>query len=359
MRLSKELSATIDVARFVATVLVVAIHYNNRKAVLLETGTGVAYLLQEFVANGLARVAVPYFALASGFFAVRSLASWSDYKTSLLKRRRSLLLPYLLGSALILIASTLLLMVSFPNQPRDLSLATLASTLFLHPASGQYWYLRDLMLLSVLAGPFAWIIDRGMAGTVLLAALFVCWLLDLQFMPILDGFYLINVETLFFFYAGAWLVRRRSDIEFVLRGGAGVTLVIVLVWLALLIVRMAIDPTFDCWYVREFTPASLLLYKLGILVGIAALLRLSAPLVGKPGVDAGARHSFFVYLYHLVPLSYFRFFTERAIPVELQFFVDLTIALVVTFAVAALVARWMPVLYGWMTGGRAPVRENP
>ena len=65
----KKISSGLMVANLIATILIIAIHYTSKGHLiqLTEIG-GWNYLFQEFITNGIARIAVPFFALFFGYF---------------------------------------------------------------------------------------------------------------------------------------------------------------------------------------------------------------------------------------------------------------------------------------------------
>src|SRR5207245_2915026 len=59
--LTRTLSNALTVANLLAILLIVAIHYNTKSAIASTANWN--YIVQEFITNGIARAAVPLFAL--------------------------------------------------------------------------------------------------------------------------------------------------------------------------------------------------------------------------------------------------------------------------------------------------------
>jgi len=68
METKKELYSTFMVVNFVATILIISIHYQSNQMINSNEYFKWNYLIQEIIINGFARVSVPSFALISGFF---------------------------------------------------------------------------------------------------------------------------------------------------------------------------------------------------------------------------------------------------------------------------------------------------
>ena len=78
MYVKKEVSSTLMTSNLIATFFVIALHYNSKKAIDISEGYNWNYVLQEFLTNGVARVAVPFFAMISGFFLFGKIRDVSD-----------------------------------------------------------------------------------------------------------------------------------------------------------------------------------------------------------------------------------------------------------------------------------------
>jgi fucose 4-O-acetylase-like acetyltransferase len=98
MNIDRKISGTLMSANLIATILVIAIHYGTKGT---EPGT-LNYIFQEFLTNGVARIAVPFFALMSGYFMAATLHKKS-YIDVLLNKANSLLIPFLVASVVVLL----------------------------------------------------------------------------------------------------------------------------------------------------------------------------------------------------------------------------------------------------------------
>ena len=131
--------------------------------------------------------------------------------------------------------------------------------------------------------------------------------------------------------------------------------VVFVAWMGLIVLRSYVDPTLDIWYVSNYTLGSLMIYKIGILVGMASLLQLSSVLVNNRLLVYLSGLTFFAFLFHLVPLVYIvKAITMRFLPEYYGLYVNFPMAVVMVFLAGHIMAKFMPALYAKLTGGRDP-----
>lgn len=95
MQIDERLSNKIANAGFVAALLVVTIHLPTPSA-----QDGAPWWIHQFIGNGIAQLTVPYFFLVSGFLLGGHVFEKGWYARELLKRVRTLLVPYAIFSLL-------------------------------------------------------------------------------------------------------------------------------------------------------------------------------------------------------------------------------------------------------------------
>lgn len=353
--ISKELSGSLMAANLAATVLVVAMHYKTNDALPVSSYAAWNYHFQEFFFVGLASAAVPFFAFASGFFMRRKLVSESK-RTLVVQKAKTLLVPYLLCSTIIY-ALNLVVLRFFPVQEwRFDGIVGEIRKAYVEPITIQFWYLRDLMVATAAAplllyGRNAFRVPFGLA----LAAL---WVLEIQPFPIVAGYYVLNVEVLFFFWLGGAAYGLRGAIERAAAERRARLLLFPAVWLALVAARIAVDPDINIWYAREATPLSLVLHKAGIAAGVPSLIVVGSFLRNKAAVARLSSYTFFVYAFHFIPLFYFVAAFERIMELQYICYCTIPVALAATFGAAAALAKAAPGFYALMTGGRTPEKAR-
>jgi surface polysaccharide O-acyltransferase-like enzyme len=325
-----------DRLRLLRFPLIVAIIYIHNYFVDVRYATGsiweacpsdLSCFIRNLISQGFARVAVPLFFLMSGYFLFLGF-DWSadGYLGKLRSRVRTLLVPFLFWNA-----ATLLLYIVVQTLPltRDFlsggsyALGTLGpweavNAIFgitRYPIAYQFWFVRDLMIL-VLLVPLIHLFLKKIPLSVF-CLLFILWFFDLCPLAV------PSAQACFFFYAGALLGSRGRDLFQVDRVGLPVTLVY--------LILVSIDALM--WS----GPAHILLHRAGLLLGIAATLYATGPVLRRPRLGPFLLRvsgcSFFVFAVHGVLLSATRKIVYRLVTPES----DLTF-LVLYFTIPLLVA---------------------
>lgn len=196
----------IDALRLPLIILVVFIHMN-------PTFDSVGYW--GLTINTIAQVAVPcFFVIAGYFFVGNKLLTLEMYKVKLKKRVVTLLIPYLLWNlvpSLVLIGGNLFSIVFRGKSTEDLMtfLTDLWNDGVWHlwwnkvngmPSDSPLWFLRDLIVMCVLAPLFYYLIKKWGKFTI------VVWFLLYMLLPAswknLPG---ISLTAIFFFNIGLYL----------------------------------------------------------------------------------------------------------------------------------------------------------
>jgi fucose 4-O-acetylase-like acetyltransferase len=355
----------------VAMVLLVYVHAYPlhprylQPATLVDEPASPATVVQYLFANGLLRFRIPLLFAISGY-----LFAWRDeggaaHRTRLVRRLRTLGVPYLAWSALALLgtwaleqwAPTRTLVaasgLTWYGPGRELvssyALRDWLTRWTLDPLAFQLWFLRSLLLLNLAYPWIAQAVDR--APRALGGVLAVLWLLGVP----IPAF---GEAGLLFFGLGVWLARRDHPVDR-LPWAVPLPLVAAL-WLGASAVRTALA------FTLETTPggvalAMLLLHRVGELCGLGL-----AWVGGAAFADRAMRHpvvarltgaSFLIYVLH-VPLVHYvveailaaRGSTPAA--TLTAWLVAPLVVIALAVAVSAGLRRAAPGLYGWLTGGR-------
>jgi len=350
MQLSRQLKDSFQVVSLWATVLVVLIHYRSA-----ESLSGMNGLVQEALLNAIARVAVPIFAFAAGlFYFISADGSWGCYADKLCARIRTVAVPYLLVSLLGFFSWALIRWSN--DEALGMSFSGCLSRIVLHPMAEQLWFLRDLMLLVVVAPVIATSVRCWPRCTATIVS--VLWLLNIQLLPIVGGWYLVNIETLTFFTLGCCAIGHIPLLEKSIRFTPIQSGVCIGAWIGLAMMRVAIDPTFDLWYVSNYTFVSLLVQKASIIAGMVALMSVSRWMnADRYRWLCGC--SFFVYLAHEFPLrEILQRVGTRIVSQDQTFYIAAPAALIACFTLAHLASQWTPRALSLLTGGRTPRRAT-
>ncbi|MGV3588284.1 MAG: acyltransferase family protein [Adhaeribacter sp.] len=245
--MNKYLSEKIKVVQFFAMILVVFLHsYNvivNFKTETLHTENGVNLFIQNFITNGIARVAVPLFFLLSGYlFFLKPDFSLQGILTKYRRRFKSLVIPYLFWSVFGLLLFFALQNLPyaenfFRNEPvKNFSAAKLADTLLLNPVPYQLWFIKSLLVLVILSPVIYFLIKYLKFGWIVLAALL--WFFNFPY-PLVLGFeFGLGVV---FFSLGAFLALHQKNYLTCYFPKAAI--IALLLWLVLLLVQTILIDT--------------------------------------------------------------------------------------------------------------------
>jgi fucose 4-O-acetylase-like acetyltransferase len=223
-RLDAFLSQKMRFWSFMAMVLLIYVHGFNLHPRQLAPFTVVdepasfGNCLQYFLSNGVLRFRIPILFAISGY-----LFAWADGRTThqnrVLKRLRTLGLPYLLWSAgwmgivwglaqIPLMRQAIIDAEISPFWPRQLlsqlTPGELVTQWLLLPIPFQLWFLRNLLVLNLAYPALRWAVTRG--PKVYFPIVGLIWFLGVE-VPFLGG------EGLLFFGLGTWLALRRRDVQ--------------------------------------------------------------------------------------------------------------------------------------------------
>jgi len=219
-QMQKTISSRIAMLRFPLIVGVVFIHNYSTTAHLNPSGNGSVWyeFAHRVISEGIASIAVPLFYLMSGYLFFVGFDGFAAYREKLNRRVWTLLIPFLFWNLLTLAVygfgeSFKPTAPLFSSSVRfyvpgfhgfDYVNAMLGITG--HPIAYQFWFIRDLMILVLLA-PIIRLLFVRKLGLPLLLILFGCWYSGTW--PIL---WPAAVSTLFF-CVGSYLSHVDADLN--------------------------------------------------------------------------------------------------------------------------------------------------
>lgn len=300
MKITVEASAKMRNMSWLCALLVVAIHVPWS-----GSSSAVSWLLRNVVSTGIAAAAVPYFFLASGFFLARRMDGPGWYGREVMKRVKSLLIPYWVWLLFAIIITLPVPMIADYLHHRPLFATTAFSSQNFLRAFGldlrfgpssltALWYVRSLFILVLLSPVLSWMVRK--AGVIWLIFCFILTIahrsnpcLDCAWWRILDlGF---SLTGLLYFSCGVYLQNAtlRPIGKWLSRGLCAAAV--------LLILLGGIQKSSICKCGIDLTTVAIpfVLYGLWTLVPTSPLWRL-------------AGMSFPLYLLHLPALYYLRLF---------------------------------------------------
>lgn len=329
--ISRQLSDKIRFVSFLCTLMVVFRHSLNMEAFEID-GNGHSYV--SIIENGISKlteVAVPYFFLVSGFFFLRySYFGKGEYLKMLCKKAHTLFLPFVFWNIVGLIPLVLMHRVAIENSLWKYSLQLLNSEW-----NGVLWYVRDIMIMMLLAPLYSWVflLNRRWLYALLFLLLFFNW------MPVDCS--LLSTEGMLFFFLGGVLQKKSSFLEKKFPK-----------WTIF----------FGCvvWLISSFAfPHCWAIHRYNTLLGLFVVWQLCdyVPTRVFLGVLGVSSYSFFIYVLHAdviksmkVGLAHF-FCGQEAVALASYFVLPL-VTVSVLLIVGKLFNRYIPQVFNFVMGGR-------
>lgn len=304
--------------------------------------------LKYVLSQVIARCAVPGFFFMSAVFLYRRDFTWAG---NLRKKVRTLLVPYLLINtawiAIIFIVQHIGALSRFFSNPDNFvtnwtaidwldAYGITRSDAFVYPL----WFIRDLLVLNVLAVLIKRLIDRF--PRLVLLALTAMMLFGVEtHIPVLGR------DSIVFFSLGYYFIKydfHASDVDkldpVLLAGLYGIA--------------VALDCT-----LRDM-PQQCIVRPFSIVLGVAFFMRFATK-VNDPGwkkkLLALSGYALPVYLFHELNLGLMRLMMMRFLPATaffqaVEYFVVPSVIIALCVAGSWLLKKWMPRLYAVLTGGR-------
>lgn len=368
VQISRFLSQKFRFYTFLSIALLLFVHGYNLKETYLQPFSTVKEPLtfttffEYFMANGLLRFRIPLLFIISGY--IYALQDKIPYRDQIKKRAASLLIPYLIWSAVGLAITYL--WQQFPvtakavldahidqlgdNRPyAEIGWGRVVLRWLIAPISFQLWFILALFLTNVIYPFIRWAIAKY--PLVWFALTFFLWASEL-------GVFVFDGRGLFFFSVGVWLQKTDFNLE---QKPKWISLYIV--WL--FFIGFSVIKTFMAFELEATNRITYLLlnilHDVSVLSGIVAVW-FGADTVVKwcmrqPWIIWTASFSFYIFGLHaplvvyLTRLSYlqfnqvpnYRLLTYLLVPAAVLVFCVLT---------GAVVRKIFPAFYKWSTGGR-------
>ena len=335
--MTKELSNKIRLVSLLCTIMVLYRHAHTAEAFHAVAGTG--WQTYNIIAHGityLTSIAVPYFFLISGFFFFKcSYYTSGNYKKMILKKIRTLLLPFLIWNILAIFPLWYSGKMVIENHWYMYIVDLLHSDY-----NGPLWYVRTLMLLMLLSPLYDWMfqLDKRIGKKAALAVqmlvvaciFYIWWPMDSK---------VLSTEGWLFFLLGGILRNNEKWIE--------PTMNKKLSWVL-----------YICWCASCFIVVShYWTDKIHLFLGVVLFWNVVRH-GGKGWVAAMAGYSFFIYVNHFILLKVIKtllahFFYGNELAATLTFLLSPVFVLVLTWKIGEAWHRYSPVTFAWVTGGRA------
>lgn len=347
-------SQKIKTSSLLLMIMVVFLHSYN---IDIKQGDQILYfekdynwLIQNFISNGITRIAVPLFFLTSGFLFFNKLNfDFEDYKIKINKRFRTLVIPYLFWALFGLLFY--FIMQGIPQSQgfftkkliKDYSFIEWINAIFNEPIPYQLWFLRDLIVM-VFLSPIIYLVTKKLK-IIFLAVIGVFWIFN-------QDSVLLTSEALLFFSTGIYLKLVYPES---IKYKNHFTALYAVGWIVLLLLK-----TINGFFAYSET-ADLLLLKMSILIGVVAFWKLLdtkiASKVINNSVNQFVGYSFFIYLCHeplltIVKKAMFAPLAKTPVTYLLVYFSAPLTVILICIVIAAILKSKLSVIYSIITGNR-------
>jgi fucose 4-O-acetylase-like acetyltransferase len=366
--MNRALSQKLRFFTFICIALLVYVHgYNLNQTYLAPVSTVEEPLtftsfFEYLFANGLLRFRIPLLFLISGF--LYALYDHRPYASQVKNRFRTLMVPFLIWSALGLLLTFILQQIPYTarvvaasqldqlgdNRPyTEIGWQGMLERWLSSPISFQLWFIFTLFIYNLLYPLLRFLILK--VPYLWLPATFLVFFLILP-LPVLEG------RGLFFFSLGIWLQKKNIPIE---RQPGWFSLGLTMI----LFIGLSVIKTFMAFELEPNTDSTFitigLLYQFSLLLGILAMWYGADYVIkwflSKKWFAFASGFSFFIFGMHIPLLAYvmrwalmnldffpyYRLFCYLVVP----FFI-----LLICIGTGHLLRRYIPRLYNLLTGGR-------
>jgi len=357
---------------FISMFLLVFVHGYNLRVRYMEPWTipgealNFTTFTEYFLANGIFRFRIPMLFIISGF--LYALHDSRPYGQRTKKRLRTLLLPYLIWSALgfaftyfleffpytrnIVAGSNIIRIDDHRVLLHDYHWYEMLVRWILIPVPYQLWFIRVLLIYNIAYPAIRWCTTHRIAKWIFFSIAVMMWLGTLNF-----GFF--EGEGLLFFSLGIWIQKTNFNIDLPARG-------LKPVWWGALFIFLAVVKTILAFVGEPFLgngifPVLTVLHKLVVVSGLITAWygcdRLVTWCMQRKWFVWLTAFAFIIYVVH-APLVAYATDAIFAVVGRLPHYRMLTYIIlplaVIAFAVGtgALLRKVWPGLYGLLTGGR-------
>jgi hypothetical protein len=359
-RVTKTLSSKLRLVTLLAVTAVVFVHAYNmtsrfgsgENAAEMRGAPGVVGFIEYLISQALTRWPAAMLFAISGFLFFHNLQPyWSDYRRKYAGRLRTVVVPFLLWSAISL--AVYLALQALPWSSAyfshdflgEASVARLADKLLLHPVAYPLWFLQTLIVCFVLAPLLYWPARALRWFTVLPFA--VLWMLGTPATNWNDW------KGLTFFTLGAVIaLERRRDIA--LTPPPWVGRLVFPVWLLACVLYTALLRDVSAFWAHSLHKALMCLAMAAVWFGYETYLK---PLEGRRLVTLLLPFSFFIFAAQEPLLTILKRVGLHVLgsgdaAMLVVYFGAALLTLAIVVAAAALIRRYLPTPYAWLTGGR-------
>lgn len=325
--MDKVLSKTFYILRMPLALLVVYIHIDSLPiGICSYSGDGAIYNLIKIIVLQIANLAVPCFFIMSGYLL---MYKEQKYLTILKKRFKSLFIPYIIWN-LIAVFYIYLTQDTIPNS---------FSEIFISPANFPLWFLRDLILLTILFPLIRLIIEK--LKYISLIIFIVLYITNLWNIPHYEN------SAIFFFSFGSYCGIKHFN--FSLSRKIFIPLIIISIAVYFLSIL-----DYDLYNIN-------LMQRSWLLIGSTCTFTLAHKLANTISDNniliKMSSSSYFVYLSHKIGPTYiakmpFHFLPQTYSVATIRFIIAPIITILICYLLYSLGNKYIHHIFSFITGGK-------
>lgn len=366
--MNKYLSLKIKVISFIAIIMVVFTHCYNFKdnfltvTTIITEGLNYGTFIEYFICNGLSRASVPIFFLISGYLFFLSFEfSVSGYFSKIKSRFKSLFIPYVLWSFISMGICLIFWGVDIMpvnDMKANLEIGGFVQG-FLNPPNFQFWFVKQLIIYSVLSPIFYLLLKCKITRIIYLLAVLFLWLIDFG-----SIFNVIEVEALLFFSLGAYLSIAKKEDIILKEKSKNVVSVILAMWIITLVIKTVLCGVLSK---DDFTTVILILYKVSVLIGIFSMwFGLDYLMKNEKFTKNILRftpHTFFIFCFHEPILDFVVQYSlinisDGTLFNTITFFIYPIVTIILAILISKLLMKYFSGVHNILTGSRGTKKIN-
>jgi len=340
------------IVSFVLSIFVMFIHMSSFSQYSYQDSS--CYEIINFVKiitkNSFARVAVPLFFMMSGATLFRKYEA-IQYKTILIKRIKTLLIPYFCWNIINVIFSIITSYSFVSNyfvgrQKIELSFSNLFYSIFFYKGNIPHWFLFALIIFTLATPMFDYITEKKRIGCVIIAMLITienfCDLVRLPEMMYFES------EAIVYYLIGCFIGKHYFG-EFI--GKVSKRIYILSGILFVIITVYKVGASYDCFKaLKMFDILIMIIYAFSFWF-------ISDVFVNKVSLKSYMGNSFFIYMTHvnisaIIIKLFYLIFPKTPLMSIANFIVSALLTIVVICITCSFLRRFMPAIYKILSGNR-------
>ena len=215
MKVEKKFSNKVTYTSFIMSIFVMYIHAINLSYYDFGTNTmTVLHYVIRLLADTLGKLAVPYFFIMSAYWLFRTSEEATDkgncISRRLVKKVKTLLIPYLcwntIGMIFYMAITRIPFISSMMNNQEviEITVESIFKGVFLHTYYYSFWYMSDLIVLTVISPFLLKIFQNKKVSIALISVLFLLSYFDIDIA-------VFKAESLFYFSLGGFISLYLND----------------------------------------------------------------------------------------------------------------------------------------------------